>query len=62
MKKIFKEKRMGLRDIPIKNEYRSLIDDVVKDFYVPLLGNAVLYQRAVGFFSSSALTMIAKGI
>lgn len=62
MKKIFKEKRMGLRDIPIKNEYRSLIDDVIKDFYVPLLGNAVLYQRAVGFFSSSALTMIAKGI
>ena len=28
---------MGLRDIPIKNEYRSLIDDVIKDFYVPLL-------------------------
>lgn len=39
-----------------------MIDDVVKDFYVPMLGNAVLYQRAVGFFSSSALTMIAKGI
>lgn len=53
---------MGLRDILIKNEYRSLIDDIVKDFYVPLLKNAVLYQRAVGFFSSSALTMIAKGI
>ena len=53
---------MGLRDIPIKNEYRSLIDDVVKEFYVPLLGNAVLYQRAVGFFSSSALTLMAKGI
>ncbi len=53
---------MGIKDIPIKNEYRSLIDDVVKDFYVPLLGNAVLYQRAVGFFSASALTMIAKGI
>lgn len=53
---------MGLKDISIKNEYRSLIDDVVKDFYVPLLGEAVLYQRAVGFFSSSALTMISKGI
>lgn len=53
---------MGLRDILIKKEYRSLIDDVIKDFYVPLLGNAVLYQRAVGFFSSSALTMISKGI
>ena len=43
---------MGFEDITIKNEYRSLIDDVVKDFYVPLLKNAVLYQRAVGFFSS----------
>lgn len=53
---------MGFKDIPIKNEYRSLIDDVVKDFYIPLLGRAVLYQRAVGFFSSSALVMISKGI
>lgn len=53
---------MGFEDITIKNEYRSLIDDVVKDFYVPLLKNAVLYQRAVGFFSSSALVMISKGI
>ncbi len=53
---------MGIKDIGIKNEYRSLIDDVANDFYIPLLSNAVLYQRAVGFFSSSALTMIAKGI
>ena len=53
---------MGFEDITIKNEYRSLIDDVVKDFYVPLLKNAVLYQRAVGFFSSSVLVMISKGI
>lgn len=53
---------MRLKDIPIKNEYRSLIDDIVEEFYVPLLENAVLYQRAVGFFSSSALTTIARGI
>lgn len=53
---------MGFGDIAIKNEYRSLIDDVVKDFYIPLLKEAVLYQRAVGFFSSSALAMISKGI
>lgn len=53
---------MGFKDISIKNEYRSLIDDVVKDFYIPLLGEAVLYQRAVGFFSSSALAMTSKGI
>lgn len=53
---------MGFKDISIKNEYRSLIDDVVKDFYIPLLQEAILYQRAVGFFSSSALATIAKGI
>lgn len=53
---------MGFKNISIKNEYRSLIDDVVKDFYIPLLREAILYQRAVGFFSSSALILISKGI
>lgn len=53
---------VGLKNQNIKKEYRSLIDDVVREFYIPLLGEAVLYQRAVGFFSSSALVMISKGI
>lgn len=53
---------MCLRDIEIKNEYRSLIDNITKDFYIPLLREAVLYKRAVGFFSSSALVQISKGI
>ena len=46
----------------VKCEYRSLIDDVVRQFYIPLLSHAVKYQRAVGFFSSSILVQIAKGI
>lgn len=45
-----------------KNEYRSFNDNIVKDFYIPVLGEAILYQRAVGFFSSSALVMLANGI
>lgn len=53
---------MSLKDKEIKSEYRSLIDNVVQDFYIPLLGEAVLYQRAVGFFSSSSLVEISKGI
>ncbi|WP_455009247.1 DEAD/DEAH box helicase family protein [Oribacterium sinus] len=53
---------MGLKDLNIKKEYRSLIDDVILDFYVPLLKESVLYQRAVGFFSSSALIAISSGI
>lgn len=53
---------MSLRDCEIKSEYRSLIDNVAKDFYVPLLEKAVSYKRAVGFFSSSVLVEISKGI
>ena len=53
---------MSLKDISIKQEYRSLSDDIVNDFYIPLLQEATLYQRAVGFFSSSALIELTKGI
>jgi superfamily II DNA or RNA helicase len=53
---------MSLRDHHIKSEYRSLIDNVVQDFYLPLLHEANLYKRAVGFFSSSSLVEISKGI
>ena len=53
---------MSLKDQKIKSEYRSLIDNVVQDFYIPLLDEAVTYQRAVGFFSSSSLVEISKGI
>lgn len=53
---------MGLQECTIKNEYRSLIDNVVQDFYLPLLGVAKNYYRAVGFFSSTALAEISKGV
>lgn len=53
---------MSLKESFIKSEYRSLIDNVVQDFYIPLLKEAVIYQRAVGFFSSSSLVDISKGI
>ena len=53
---------MSFRDIEIKTEYRSGKSDVIKDFYIPVLSRAVKYKRAVGFFSSTALIQIAKGI
>ncbi|MED1872048.1 DEAD/DEAH box helicase family protein [Brevibacillus borstelensis] len=53
---------MSFRKFEIKSEYRSLVDNIVTDFYIPLLKNAVLYKRAVGFFSSTALAEISKGI
>lgn len=51
-----------LNEHNVKTEYRSLIDNVVQDFYVPLLHDAVSYKRAVGFFSSTSLIEISKGI
>ncbi len=53
---------MSLKDVELKREYRSLIDNVARDFYIPLLRHAVIYRRAVGFFSSSSLIEISKGI
>lgn len=53
---------MSLKDVSIKKEYRSLLDNVAKEFYVPLLSEAISYKRAVGFFSSTVLVEISKGI
>ena len=53
---------MSLQDIEIKNEYRSLLDNVAKDFYIPLLSQAICYKRAVGFFSSTSLVEMSKGV
>lgn len=53
---------MSFKDLTLKKEYRSLIDNIVKDFYCPVLGQSVLYKRAVGFFSSTALADISKGL
>lgn len=53
---------MGFTDLDIKREYRSLLRDVVRDFYTPILTQSVLYRRAVGFFSSSALICLTDGL
>lgn len=53
---------MALRDLNIQPEYRTKISNIPKEFIVPLLQEGVLYRRAVGFFSSSALMEISKGI
>lgn len=53
---------MSLVDVEFKKEYRSLLDSVIKDFYIPTLKQSVLYKRAVGFFSSTSLLEISSGI
>ena len=53
---------MSFLELNLKTEYRSRRDDVIKDFYNPVLTQAILYKRAVGFFSSSALVAMSAGI
>lgn len=53
---------MSLQDFEIKREYRSLVHEIARDFYIPLLSCAVSYDRAVGYFSSSILAQIMAGI
>lgn len=54
---------MSLRNVQgIKLEYRTLSDKVVDEFYIPCLKEARVYKRAVGFFSSSILLQISKGL
>lgn len=53
---------MSLKDLHIKDEYRSDNCQLVQDFYIPCLEQATLYCRAVGFFSSTSLAAVARGL
>ena len=53
---------MSLDSLDIKPEYRSLIHHIADEFLIPALNEAIVYDRAVGFFSSSILSSIAAGI
>ncbi len=53
---------MSYKELIIKKEYRSLLDNMAKEFYIPILKETITYKRAVGFFSSSILAEIAKGV
>ncbi|MFQ5440446.1 MAG: DNA repair helicase [Nitrosopumilaceae archaeon] len=50
---------MGLRDIGLKEEYRSDRDDIVAEFFFPCLGNCIEYDRCVDFLSIQTLATIA---
>lgn len=53
---------MSFKELHILKHYKTYKNDIIKEFYTPVLKEAVLYQRAVGFFSSTALIDLTKGI
>lgn len=53
---------MSFKDLDIKIKYDSDNDDVLNEFYIPVLSNSVKYLRLSGFFSSTSLAVSAKGL
>jgi len=50
---------LGLRDIELKEEYRSDRDDIVAEFFFPCLSHCIEYDRCVDFLSIQTLATIA---
>lgn len=53
---------MSFKDIYLLRYYKTYKNNIVREFYTPVLKEAVLYQRAVGFFTSGALIDLTKGL
>lgn len=53
---------MSLKELGLQSVYSSEKDSLLHDFYIPALGQAVCYDRAVGYFSASTLSYAAQGL
>ena len=47
---------MGLKNINLKEEYRSDVDDIVAEFFFPCLSNCIEYDRCVNYLSNMKKT------
>ena len=53
---------LTLRDLPLKQEYRSDRDDVVSEFFIPCLTNSIQYDRTIEFISVKSLSTLTFGL
>lgn len=55
---------MSFKDLDpiLQTSYNSLYEDVVRNFYVPVLKEAKRYDRVSGYFESSTLAIAARGM
>lgn len=47
---------MGLRELSLKEEYRSDRDNLIEEFFIPCLDNCIEYDRAVEYATLKSLT------
>ena len=53
---------LTLRDLSLKQEYRSDKDDVVSAFFIPCLANSIQYDRTIEFISVKSLSTLTFGL
>lgn len=53
---------MSFIELNLEKSYRTNKNNIVKDFYNPVLSNAIIYKRAVGYFTISSLINAAQGL
>ena len=53
---------MNYRDLNLLTSYETGINDLIGDFYIPVLENTKRYDRIAGFFSSSSFALSARGV
>ena len=53
---------MSLKDVTFKTSYTSLVDDIAEKFYVPVMENAIRFDRMTCYFSPRALSNYAVGL
>lgn len=51
---------MSLQDISFLDTYWSGENDLINEFYIPCLSESIEYCRAVGYFSSSILSLSSR--
>jgi superfamily II DNA or RNA helicase len=53
---------VNLSDLDLKSVYYSDEDNLLEDFYIPVLSNSSIYSRVAGYFCSNSFAIAAKGV
>ena len=52
----------NFKELDLESGYDSDTDDIVNEFYLPVLSNSKSYDRITGFFRSSSFAISSKGL
>ncbi len=52
---------MKLRNLNLKQQYRSDRDDIISEFFLPCLTNSIQYDRAIEFTTMKSLSTLSLG-